>query len=113
MIPKTTIKPTILEGMGTTKDAKYRIENYMLYAGASLTYGTIGNAYKCDRSGYVYAYSIEVYKRKAHKHKAHYKVFIYRISENWLYDNKKKLIQFRRYFRIVDWNKQVGKLSKY
>lgn len=111
MILKTYIKPTILEGRGTTKDAMYRLEEHLNYAGAMRTYGTIGSAY--TTKGWVYAYNVEVSKRKSHKHNAHYKVFVYRISENWLLDNKKKLMQFNRYFRIMDRNKPCGKFSSY
>lgn len=111
MILKTYIKPTILEGSGTTKDAIRHLEGQLGYAGAIRTYGTIGSAY--TTKGYVYAYNIEVYKRKKNKHKSHYKVFVYRISENWLYENKKKVIQYARYFRIMDKDKHIGKLSQY
>lgn len=111
MILKTYIKPTILEGNGTTKDAIYALESHLRYAGAMRTYGTLGDCYTAK--GIVYVYNIEVYKRKKNRHNAHYKVFIYRISENWVYDNKKKVIQRSRFFRIIDKNKPFGKLSKY
>lgn len=111
MILKTYINPTIIEGRGTTKDAISRLEGNLRYAGAYRSYGTLGDAY--TTRGYVYAYNLEVYKRKGHRHNAHYKIFLYRISENWLLEHKKKVIQFPRYFRIMDKDKHYGKLSKY
>ena len=102
MVLKTYVFPSVIEGYGTTQHANMAVREYFFRAGAVQTYGTLGHCY--TSKGYVYAYNIEVCKRKKHKHDgaATYKAYIYKISERWLLDNKKAIKQFPRYFRIVD-----------
>lgn len=97
----TIIKPSVIEGTGTSKSAKARISENMSYSRACFSYGTTGNAYK-DKDGNVLAYSFEVYKRGKHKGHPKYKAFIYRIPQYWLLANKKEVDQRARNFVIRD-----------
>lgn len=75
------IKPTILTGYGTTKDAFTRFRNSVRGCWTSST--QFGTAYT-DGFGtsryptqYVYGYNIEVFKRGKHRKNKHYVVYRY------------------------------------
>ena len=72
------IKPTILTGWGTTKDAKARFHEsirgcfcYSSNFGSAWT-----NSYVTNNTT-VYGYNIEVFKRGKHRHNKHYVVYRY------------------------------------
>ena len=72
------IKPTILTGWGTTKDAKARfresIRGSFCY---SSNFGTAWiNSYVTNNTT-VYGYNIEVFKRGKHRHNKHFVVYRY------------------------------------
>lgn len=72
------IKPTILTGYGTTKDAKSRVRNSI--RGCLSTSTRFGTAYTDSlRSDYkhVIAYNIEVFKRGKYRKDKHYVVYRY------------------------------------
>lgn len=98
MILKTYIKPTVLEGYGTTRHALNHLGEYVGYARAFYTYCREGSGYM--NNDYVYAYNIEVYKRKKHRNSPRHKVFVYKISRDWFISSGMKINQGRRTFRI-------------
>ncbi len=73
------IKPTVLTGNGTTKDAR---EKFRSSVSAHLCCSTeFGTAYvdglSSRNSKYVYGYNIEVFKRGKHRKNKHYAVYRY------------------------------------
>ena len=72
------IKPTIMTGYGTKKDAKSRFRNSI--HGCFCCSTEFGNAY-VDGLGskihYVYGFNIEVFKRGKHRKNKHYVVYRY------------------------------------
>lgn len=72
------IKPTILTGYGTTKNAKERFRSS--YRGMCLCCSSqFGTAYVDNHRNekYVFGYNIEVFKRGKHRHNKHYVVYRY------------------------------------
>ena len=73
------IKPTILTGYGTTKDAKSRVRNSI--RGCLSTSTRFGTAYtdgfRSSDTKYVYGYNIEVFKRGKYRKDKHYVVYRY------------------------------------
>lgn len=72
------IKPTILTGWGTTKDAQTRFRDSV--RGLTYCYSNFGSAYVdgvVRNAKYVYAYNIEVFKRGKHRKNKHYIVYRY------------------------------------
>ena len=74
------IKPTILTGYGTTKDAKERFRSS--YRGMCLCCSNrFGIAYvdsaRHNEEKYVFGYNIEVFKRGKHRKNKHYVVYRY------------------------------------
>ena len=72
------IKPTILTGYGTTRDAQSRFRSSIRGCFTSST--RFGTAYTDSIRGddkYVYAYNIEVFKRGKYRKNKHYVVYRY------------------------------------
>lgn len=97
------IKPTVLTGNGTTKDAKERFRNS--YRGMCVTYSSrFGNAY-VDSFGsnvkHVFGYNIEVFKRGKHRHNKHYVVYRYTFPVEMFDLLNVKIEQGSRTFKIV------------
>lgn len=74
------IKPTILTGYGTTRDAKERFRSS--YRGMCLCCSSrFGTAWvdglRHGEEKYVFAYNIEVFKRGKYRHNKHYVVYRY------------------------------------
>lgn len=73
------IRPTVITGWGTTKDAKRRVRE-SIYRACFCYSSEFGSAY-ADNIGrdskYVYGYNIEVYKRGKHRHNKHYVIYRY------------------------------------
>lgn len=72
------IKPTIITGFGTTKDAKARFRASIRGCfGYSTNFGSAWtNAYG-THSTKVYGYNIEVFKRGKHRQNKHYVIYRY------------------------------------
>ena len=72
------IKPTILTGRGTTKDAKARFRGSI--SGCCVYSSNFGfaytNTFAIDATK-VYGYNIEVFKRGKHRHNKHFVVYRY------------------------------------
>lgn len=75
------IKPTILTGYGTTKDARERFRNSIHGCfTVSTQFGAAWiNGFDTSRypTNYVYGYNIEVFKRGKHRKNKHYVVYRY------------------------------------
>jgi len=67
------IKPTVIEGYGTLRQAQTHMSGYLVY----------GNKFGCGFQNrhrdpdIVYGYNIEVFKRGPHRHNKHYVVYKY------------------------------------
>lgn len=72
------IKPMILTGRGTTKDAKARVRGSIRgFFFHSSHYGSAyTNTFGTDPSK-IYGYNIEVFKRGKHRHNKHYVIYRY------------------------------------
>jgi len=73
------IKPTILTGYGTTKDARERFRSSVsVHLCCSTEFGTAYvDGLGSRNSKYVYGYNIEVFKRGKHRKNKHYVVYRY------------------------------------
>lgn len=72
------IKPTILTGWGTTKDAKARFRESI--SGCFCYSSNFGSAWTnsyITNNTTVYGYNIEVFKRGKHRHNKHFVVYRY------------------------------------
>ena len=97
------IKPTVLTGNGTTKDAKERFRNS--YRGMCLCcssrFGTAWvDGFACNIK-YVFGYNIEVFKRSKYRHNKHYVVYRYTFPVEMFDLLNVKIKQGSRTFKIV------------
>lgn len=99
------IKPTILTGKGTTKDARERFRNSV--RGCWISSTQFGTAY-VDGFGtsrypthYVYGYNIEVFKRGKHRTNKHYVVYRYTFPIEMFNLLNVEINQGNRTFKIV------------
>lgn len=91
------IKPTILTGYGTTRNAKEHVTGI-------LTFSSFGNAYTQQYRGdikYVYGYNIEVYKRGKHRKNKHFVVYRYTFPIEMFKLLNVEIRQGSRTFKIV------------
>lgn len=97
------IKPTVLTGNGTTRDAKERFRSS--YRGMCVSYSSkFGNAYVDSFNSnvkYVFGYNIEVFKRGKHRHNKHYVVYRYTFPVEMFDLLNVKIEQGSRTFKIV------------
>ncbi len=97
------IKPTILTGWGTTKDAKERFRNS--YKGMCFCCSSkFGTAYVDGLHGdekYVFGYNIEVFKRGKYRHDKHYLVYCYQFPIEIFNLLNIKIRQGSRTFKIT------------
>lgn len=75
------IKPTVLTGNGTTKNAKQRFHDS--FRGCPCVSSEFGAAYvngigAHEKTTYVYAYNLEVFKRGKYRKNKHYVVYSYK-----------------------------------
>lgn len=66
------IKPTIIRGSGTLRQAKERVRSSV---NQCFCYSTFGNGWM--NSKYVYGYNIEVFKRGKYRKDKHYVIYRY------------------------------------
>ena len=97
------IKPTILTGKGTTKDAVDRFRSSIGYKPwcSSTQFGT---AYINDfgrNTKYVYGYNIEVFKRGKYRHNKHYVVYRYMFPIEMFNLLNVEIRQDSRTFKII------------
>ena len=99
MILRQYVAPIVITSKGTKKDALREIMYYMLNSRAASGSGMLGNYYG-DENGHAFVYNLEVAKRRKHRKNPTFHVYIYRISERWLLENGKKIVQHERHFTI-------------
>ena len=98
------IKPTILTGYGTTRDAQIRFRDS--FYGGFCSSSKFGSAYVngirfSDKQTHVYAYNLEVFKRGKHRHNKHYVVYRYTFPIEMFDLLNIKIEQGSRTFKIV------------
>lgn len=99
MILRQYVAPVVITSKGTKQDALREIMYYMLNSRAGKDNGILGTYYT-DGNGHAYVYNLEVAKRRKHRKNPTFHVYLYRISERWLLENGKKLVQHERHFTI-------------
>ena len=102
MVFRIGIRPTILSGQGTLKDARLRFRNsirgcfvYSTEFGDAWTNGFAKNVTK------VYGYNIEVFKRGKHRKNKHYVIYRYEFPIELFKLLNVEIKQGRRTFKIV------------
>lgn len=98
------IKPTILTGYGTTRDAKARFRNS--FYGCQCSSSEFGSAYangigSREKTTHVYAYNLEVFKRGKYRHNKHYVVYRYQFPIEMFKLLNVEIKQGSRTFKIV------------
>ena len=96
------IKPTVLTGYGTTKNAKERFRSS--YRGMCFCCSSqFGTAYVDSHRNekYVFGYNIEVFKRGKHRHNKHYVVYRYQFPIEMFKLLNIEIKQGCRTFKIV------------
>lgn len=98
------IKPTILTGYGTTRDAKERfISSYpRMCLCCSSQFGTAWvDGLRHGEEKYVFGYNIEVFKRGKYRHDKHYVVYRYQFPIEMFKLFNVEIKQGNRTFKIV------------
>lgn len=90
------IKPTIIRGSGTLRQAKERVSGSI---NQCFCYSTIGNGWM--NSIYVYGYNIEVFKRGKHCHNKHYVIYRYTFPKEIFRLLNVRIKQGSRTFKIL------------
>ena len=96
------IKPTILTGWGTTKDAKVRFRESI--RGCFVYSSNFGSAWTNTFGSNitkVYGYNIEVFKRGKHRYNKHYVIYRYEFPIEMFKLLNVELKQGSRTFKIV------------
>jgi hypothetical protein len=90
------IKPTIIRGSGTLRQAKERVGSS---ANQCFCYSSFGNGW--INSKYVYGYNIEVFKRGKHRHNKHYVIYRYTFPKEIFRLLNVRIKQGSRTFKIL------------
>ena len=94
------IKPTIIRGCGTLKQAWGRIDK--VFSGSSVYgCGYVDLHYHSIKPKYVYGYNIEVFKRGKHRKNKHYVIYRYTFPVEIFPLLNIKINQGNRSFKIV------------
>lgn len=104
------IKPTIIKGSGTLKQAMERIDKIFF---SSSTYGDGYVDLRCHsiiNPKYVYGYNIEVFKRGKHRKDKHYVIYRYTFPIEIFPLLNIRIKQGRKTFKII--HKQVNNMEK-
>ena len=97
------IKPTILTGYGTTKNAQEKFRSSIsVHLCCSTEFGTgYVDGLRSGNSKYVYGYNIEVFKRGKHRKNKHYVVYRYAFPIEIFKLLNVEIKQGNRIFKIV------------
>lgn len=104
MVFRIDIRPTILSGWGTLKDAQMRFRDSI--RGCFVCSSELGSAWvngfeASKNTTKVYGYNIEVFKRGKHRKNKHYIIYRYEFSVELFKLLNVKINQGNRTFKIV------------
>lgn len=101
------IKPTVLTGIGTTRQAMYKLMNSVMPL-LTKVYGSYGNGYEIltGEHDYVYAYNLQVFKRGKHRSNKHFILYRYQFPKAMLKQLGLKIDQYTDHFKLVKVNKK-------
>ena len=104
MVFKINIRPTIISGWGTLKDAQLRFRDSIrgLFVYSSVFGGAWTNGFVVSKNiTNVYGYNIEVFKRGKHRKNKHYVIYRYEFPVELFKLLNVEIRQGSRTFKIV------------